>query len=478
MSKALVVIQSLNVRVNNYQLTKKSTLLILATIVCLAGVVRWYQIGAQSLWTDELFSASYAKMNLSNLILVLKSDLNPPFYFLLLHYWVKLFGYSESALRAMSFIFGIFSIPMIYIVAKELFAPMTGLLSALILSLSTFHIYFSQEARSYSLMGLLTLVSFYFFLKLIKKEPTKLDLIGFILINSILLYTHSACVFIIIAQNAIWLVLKFFKRISQSYFRWFLYQFLSLLFFSPWLVIELHQFQFLQKMNVYGIPTLYGLANTFYQYAGSFFLLFLFFLIFSLGLYSRSRRNNPNELLPIRWAPVFLSMWVGLPILVPFILSQFISPVFTSRNTLGAAFGFYILIAKSLAAIKYIMIAVVLFCVILLASAQNLLSYYTVPNKEQWREAVNYVEGVAHSGDMISIIAPPYAYYNKRSDLVRVEDLSVSEGKSKLSLASQIWIIRSPGDDPSIFQMIKGRYILKQNQDFFRVSVSLYTANQ
>ena len=91
------------------------------------GSVRWYHISAQSLWSDELCSAAYAKMNWSNLILNLTNDLNPPFYFLLLHYWVKLFGYSETALRSMSFVFGIFSIPMIYIVAKELFTPITGL---------------------------------------------------------------------------------------------------------------------------------------------------------------------------------------------------------------------------------------------------------------------------------------------------------------------------------------------------------------
>ncbi len=404
--------------------------------------------------------------------------MNPPLYFLLLHYWVILFGYSETALRSMSLVFGIVTIPMIYIVATELFTPLTGLLSALILSLSRFHVYFSQEARSYSLIGLLTLVSFYFLIKLIKADSTKLDVAGYILINSLLLYTHSASVFIVIAQNCIWLVLKIFERIPISYPRWILYQILPFVFFSPWLVIELHQFQYLQGINIYGIPTLYGLVNTFYLYSGSFSVLFLFFLIFLLGLYTKLRKNTTPEQFLTSTRTTFLSIWIGLPILAPFILSQFVSPIYTARNTLSAAFGFYILIAKSLTTIRNIIITTVLLFFILIISAQNLVIYYNTPDKEQWREAVDYVDANAHPGDIISVITPAYDYYNTRNDLVRVQDLSGTPGQPEVPSDAELWTINPTIGEPGLLQTIKGKFILKQTRDFFRVSVSLYTASQ
>jgi mannosyltransferase len=477
MSEGMAFIHRIKVQTDNFSLTKKTAFLILSIIVCLAGLVRWYHIGAQSLWIDELYSATYAKMNFSDLFLNLKGELNPPLYFLLLHYWVIWFGYSETALRAMSLAFGILTIPMIFTVAKELFTPLTGLISALILSLSRFHIYFSQEARSYSLMGLLTLVSFYFLIKLIKENNARLDEVGYILVNSLLLYTHSACVFIVITQNCIWFVMKIFKRTSLPARRWMLYQVLSLVLFIPWLTIELHQFQVLQGKNIYGYPTFYGILNTFYQYSGSFFLLFVFFLIILIGIYPRLRKNTVPEQLTLSTKTAFLWIWVGLPILTPFILSQFVSPIYTARNTLSAAFGFYILIAVSLTPIRNKIMTSLLILVIFLSSAQNLITYYNTLDKEQWREVIDYVDLNAQAGDIISVSVPAYDYYNKRSDIVRVDELSELASQPKEASAPQLWVINSSDEAPGILQTQKGSFAFKQKQDFFRVSVSLYTAS-
>jgi hypothetical protein len=325
-------------------------------------------------------------------------------------------------------------------------------------------------------MGLLTLVSLYFFIKLIKGESTKVHVAGLIISNSLLLYTHSASVFIILAQNAIWLFLKIFKSTTVSCFSWTLYQILVIILFSPWLAVELHQFQNLQGKNIYGIPNLFGLVNTFFQYSGSFFLLFFFVVLFFLGLYSRLRRNSSPELIRNSTRTTFLSIWIGLPILAPFILSQFISPIYTARNTLSAAFGFYILIGKSLTAIKNLIIVVLMFFVMLIASAQNLNTYYSVPDKEQWREAVEYVDRYAQPGDMISIITPAYDYYNKRDDLVMIEGISNIQQKESSLL--QLWVIKSTGEAPGVPQSIKETFTYNQKKGFFRVSVSLYTNNQ
>jgi mannosyltransferase len=470
-------IQRVQTQTDQFTLTRKTTFLLLASIVCLAGLVRWYHIGAQSLWYDELVSASLSRLDLPNLLLSLKADFHPPLYFILLHGWVKIYGNSEIGLRSMSFVFGCLTIPMLYFVTKELFNPLTGLLSALLLSLSSFHIYFSQETRSYSLIGLLALISIYFFTMIIKQGNQKKYVVGLIIANVFLLYTHATTIFIIFTQNVIWLIIKLFNKNSAKYLQWAFYQILPLLLFIPWLLIEMNQFKVFQGSDVLAVPDIYGLANTFYLYSGSFFLLFVFLLIFLLGLYSRLRGNSTPVLSSNSARTAFLSIWIVLPILTPFILSQFISPIYTARNTLSAAFGFYVLIGKSLVAIKNIMLASLLLVVILLASAQNLIFYYSVPDKEQWREAVAYVDGNAHLGDFISIDAPAYDYYNKRNDLIRFGNIPEPAGPIQKSSKPQLWIIQSTGEVPGTPQTTKGAFTFYHQTNFFRVSVFLYTTS-
>jgi len=58
------------------------------------------------------------------------ADVHPPFYYVLLHYWITVFGTSESAVRLLSALFGVLAIPMIYLVSRQLFDKEAGLVDA------------------------------------------------------------------------------------------------------------------------------------------------------------------------------------------------------------------------------------------------------------------------------------------------------------------------------------------------------------
>ena len=83
---------------------------------------------------------------------------------------MQIFGQSEFSVRFPALIFGVLSIFMIYKLGKALFNPEIGLISALILAVSPFQIHYSQEARPYSLLMLLSLISTYYFVKFIKSK--------------------------------------------------------------------------------------------------------------------------------------------------------------------------------------------------------------------------------------------------------------------------------------------------------------------
>jgi len=121
----------------------------------------------QSLWLDEAIGALSVK-NLSYHDIIssfLTVDNHPPLYYLLLKFWTGFFGYSEIALRAPSIIFGLVTVYLIYLIGRKIFSSKkAGLIAAALLSTSQLHVYYSQEARMYSMAAFFVAAAFYSYL--------------------------------------------------------------------------------------------------------------------------------------------------------------------------------------------------------------------------------------------------------------------------------------------------------------------------
>ena len=109
-------------------------------IVLIAAFLRLYHLGTQSMWVDEAWSVWISKLAVSQMVQATAADVHPPLYYVLLHYWIMVFGSSESAVRLLSALFGVLAIPTIYVVGRQLFNKEAGLAGALILALSSFNI--------------------------------------------------------------------------------------------------------------------------------------------------------------------------------------------------------------------------------------------------------------------------------------------------------------------------------------------------
>jgi uncharacterized membrane protein len=157
-------------------------------------------LGTQSIWYDEAFSVQVSKLAVSQTVQAAAADVHPPLYYVLLHYWITVFGISELSVRLLSALFGVLAIPMIYVLGRQLFSEEAGLVAALILAISSFNIWYSQETRMYTLMVLLTLLSMYFFLQLLQWS-TLASSAGYVLSTTLLVYTHNYGWFVVIAQN-------------------------------------------------------------------------------------------------------------------------------------------------------------------------------------------------------------------------------------------------------------------------------------
>ncbi len=133
-----------------------------ALIVLAAAVLRFYHLGAQSLWSDEGNSAAMAARSFGRIALETAHDIHPPLYYWLLRLWSLFFGRSEAGLRSLSALAGVLTVWFVYLLGKRLYGGRAGLVAAALAALSPLGIYYSQEARMYALLALVTVAAAWF----------------------------------------------------------------------------------------------------------------------------------------------------------------------------------------------------------------------------------------------------------------------------------------------------------------------------
>ncbi|KKP48351.1 MAG: hypothetical protein UR39_C0001G0146 [Candidatus Woesebacteria bacterium GW2011_GWA1_33_30] len=134
------------------------------SVLFFGTIVRLISIN-QSLWLDEATTAIASQLSLSDFFThFMSGDFHPPLYYLVIHYWTLVFGYSEIALRFPSVIFGLLTIYLVYLIAREIKVKWP-IIAPLFLATSGLHIYYSQEARMYSMATFLVTLTVYLFLK-------------------------------------------------------------------------------------------------------------------------------------------------------------------------------------------------------------------------------------------------------------------------------------------------------------------------
>ena len=115
-------------------------------------------------WTDKSLEDYYDAIR--------RSDIgNSPFYYVILHNWINIFGISDYSIRFLYVLFSCLTIILLFFFIKEHFKNLSlALLSCFLMAIEPFFIAYSQQARNYSLSFFLTLLATHIFLKIIKNE--------------------------------------------------------------------------------------------------------------------------------------------------------------------------------------------------------------------------------------------------------------------------------------------------------------------
>ncbi len=218
--------------------------LLLGAIV--AGVllvsVAFRFVTKSDLWLDEALTVNIAHAPLSQLTDLLKRDGAPPLYYLLLHGWMAVFGTSDVAVRALSGVLGVLSLPLAYFAGARLGGSdpvrrrWIAWSAVLIVASSPYAIRYSNEARMYMLAMVLVLAGYLLLWRAVEK-PTVGRLIPIALLTGALLYTQYWAFFLVavVGVTQLWLVWRRRGEERRTALRILIALAVGGLLFVPWL---------------------------------------------------------------------------------------------------------------------------------------------------------------------------------------------------------------------------------------------------
>ncbi len=181
-------------------------MLIVVGLTVLAAVLRFARLGHQSLWYDESFTAVLVRHPLGQMLgLLPRTELTPPLYYLVAWVWVRIFGYGAVGLRSLSALAGVATVPAVYAAGRCLISRRAGLVAAALACCNPFLIWYSQEARSYSLLTLLATLSLVGFAYVRLPHPSGRQIVAWAVAASLALATHYYAVLIVVPE-AVWLL--------------------------------------------------------------------------------------------------------------------------------------------------------------------------------------------------------------------------------------------------------------------------------
>ncbi|HET9720904.1 MAG TPA: glycosyltransferase family 39 protein [Solirubrobacteraceae bacterium] len=99
-------------------------------------------------WMDEALAVGISSHPLTAIPGVLRYDGSPPFYYMLLHLWMSMFGDSEAATHSLSAIFGVSCTPISYWGIRTIFgSKRMAMMGAILFAFNAFLTDYSQETR-------------------------------------------------------------------------------------------------------------------------------------------------------------------------------------------------------------------------------------------------------------------------------------------------------------------------------------------
>ena len=463
----------------------------LIVILAIAAILRFYHLGYESAWADEISTLSNSNPETS-FIKVMK-DVHfkegfPYIYFLIMNVLHSI-SYSVLTGRIFSAILGILSVYWIFKLGKVLYDKRVAYFAAGILALNQFAILTSQDARPYALYLLFTIISFYYLIIYIK-VPTKKNAIIYGIAAGLLLNTSFYGILNVGSQASILLFYLCFvdKENKRAYFYNLLISAaIVLVFFLP---------------NVYKLTTLIGFQsgwippaayNSLRMILGEFlgwselinFVFLPLFILFIFKIFNQKNVTTYHELVSnkVTFGFTILFPWLVLFLSVMYIKSYLETSVLLHRYFISLLPMVILTIAASISFIsnkfvQYVMVGTIAtFMIINLFVVQN---YYETPRNTQYRQLTEFI--ILNKGKQEQVFTNMSTWINflaiaegRKLELTDIESLDalVYQMQNDPSKIKSFWLINADVGPfvitPEAQNYLEKHFEIAESFDGFRV---------
>lgn len=374
-------------------------------VLAAALILRLYHLGFRDFWYDEVASFYYSQHPLNNW--------NPPLYWILLHFWIKVFGASEFSLRFPSLLFSLISVFLVYLLGKRLFSPRAGIYAAVFMAFSPFHIQYAQEARPYSLSLYLGILSTYMLFMALTERKERFWL-AFVLVTAAGFYSNINYyhIFLLIAQAVCALTLLRGKGA-----RVFFYLLFPVLSFLPWAPNFIEKFNWIKNGDFWWISqpkweTIYETIKRFdfrdyavisqsYNFAATAIVILL---LASLLLALKSLKEKHGNVM------LCLVMLI-LPMALIFIISRMLLPVYLIRGLIILSPYYYIILALGLSNLKTRWLKAVMAGLLVFFYCEGAHRYFSGDGvKKHFKEAAGFLADNIKQGEIVIFASMAASY--------------------------------------------------------------------
>ena len=393
-------------------------------LIIISCAVTAYTLAFQSILLDEAQSLWVATKSVQQILALDSQDVLVPLYELLLHFWMQIFGSSILSARALSFLFFLATLPVLYMLAKESSNKRVAWIAVTLFSLSPFIMWYSSEARMYSLFVLVITWNHLFFVRFLTSSGRS-SKVGYIVTTILGLYTHYFFVFLL-ATQFFYLAWRAFvkpdyelgaknilhKPSNLSLKLLLLYigfMIIALAAFAPWLLYFIRSGAAANTQPLIPAPTSFNVIQAFVNFLfgsqsatlqGILIALWpLFVLTFFFIFTKREERTGENS--------IYFAFATFLPVVLIF-LTSYIKPIFLTRYLILVTPTLFVLIAWMFAGYQErgsrMLFGVLFTCMLILLIYQNIST--TTPLKENYSGVANYLQSHATASDIIAVSAP------------------------------------------------------------------------
>src|SRR6478735_8828105 len=309
---------------------------IAGSIFLLNLLAKSFFVTSQPIWYDECFSIFSAQGSIRDSLIVSHWDINPPFYYILLKFWMNLFGDTEFSVRFLNVLISSTAASVLFVYVRKFLDLRSALVASVLFLISDLLFYYSHEVRGYSLIVLCGLLASHLFLSQLQ-SPSILRAILLACCWYMLVMTNYLTLFILLVQGGVLLI-----YFNKERFKYFLYAIVA------FIILIWHWTERIYNIITQGqhsawdsVPTPEDFYRLYEEFLNGRLMLYFWIAILVLfGVFFIIQTKSVKEKISRYYSPMLVySFIIGVLVVITAYFISFKTPMFLDRYLLFTLIG-------------------------------------------------------------------------------------------------------------------------------------------